>query len=142
MSEGKAPIPQGKYQPATRYGDVVYTSGMTPRKDGVLIFKGKVQTCEPLDKYKEAVELATANALNAVKSILTGKETICRILSLTVFIAADHDFETHSKLADYASEYLYQVLGEAGIGSRAAIGVFSLPGQAPVEIQITAAVTD
>lgn len=30
----KNPIPQGRYKPAVRYGNFVYTAGMTPRKDG------------------------------------------------------------------------------------------------------------
>ena len=38
MIEKKAnPIPQGKYVPATRFGDLIVTAGMTPRKNGQLI---------------------------------------------------------------------------------------------------------
>ena len=134
------PIPQGKYSPAVRHGDIVYTSGMTPRKNGVLILAEKVKTIEPIDRYKEALEQAAENVLNAVISVLTEKEQIVQLLNMTVFIAAEDDFTAHSKLADYASEYLYSKLGSIAIGSRAAIGVCSLPGGAPVEIQITALV--
>lgn len=45
-------------------------------------------------------------------------------------------FSSHAKLADFASEYLVEELGDAGIGARAAIGIASLPGDAPVEIQL------
>jgi len=45
-------------------------------------------------------------------------------------------------LADFAAEYLYEELGKYGIGSRAAIGVATLPGDASVEIQIVAAIAD
>ena len=45
----KNPIPQGKYKPAVRYGNLIYTAGMTPRKDGVLIYSGKVRADEPLE---------------------------------------------------------------------------------------------
>ena len=55
---------------------------------------------------------------------------------------AEETFEAHAKLADFASEYLLETMGNAGIGSRAAIGVASLPGNAPVEIQLVAAVTN
>ena len=50
-------------------------------------------------------------------------------------------FQAHSSVADYASEYLFERMGNAGIASRAAIGVASLPGNAPVEIQLIAAVS-
>ena len=39
MSEKKKdPIPQGKYVPAARGGNLVFTAGMTPRKDGALCY--------------------------------------------------------------------------------------------------------
>ena len=28
------PIPQGNYKPAVRYGNLIYTAGMTPRRTG------------------------------------------------------------------------------------------------------------
>lgn len=62
------------------------------------------------------------------------------MLLLNVYINAQDGFQAHSKLADFASDYLYERLGEAGIGGRAAIGVASLPGDAPVEIQLIAAI--
>ena len=38
------------------------------------------------------------------------------------------------------SEYLFKELGKIGIASRTSVGVISLPGNAPVEIQIIAAI--
>jgi len=135
------PIPQGKYVPATRFGNLIYTAGMTPRNNGVLIQSGKVVTAEPIGTYKEAVRQAVANALTAARNTLTKQERLEQILSLTVYINAEESFQAHANLANFASEYLYEELGEKGIGSRAAIGVASLPGNAPVEIQLIAAVS-
>lgn len=53
----------------------------------------------------------------------------------------DCNFTAHSTLADFASAFLFDELREPGIGTRAAVGAASLPGNAPVEIQIIAAVT-
>ena len=36
-TEKKNPIPQGKYVPATRSGNLIFTAGMTSRKNGVLL---------------------------------------------------------------------------------------------------------
>ena len=49
----KTPVPQGKYIPASRYGSLVYTSGMTSRSDGILMFNGKIRDSEPIATYKE-----------------------------------------------------------------------------------------
>lgn len=141
--EGKTnPIPQGKYLPASRFGKMIYTAGMTPRHQGVLIYGGKVTTEEPINAYKAAVEQAAANALTAVMNALTENEKLGQILALNVYVNAQETFEAHSSLADFASEYLFEKLGEVSIGSRAAIGVASLPGDAPVEIQLVAGVLE
>jgi enamine deaminase RidA (YjgF/YER057c/UK114 family) len=141
VSKDINPIPQGKYVSASRHGDIVYTSGMTPRQNGVLILTGKISSSESLDTYREAVRLAAANALAAARNLLTVQEHLAKVISLTVFIASDETFQAHSRLADFASEYLHQEIGDAGIGSRAAVGVASLPGNAPIEIQLIAAIS-
>ena len=38
----QTPIPQGKYRPALRNGNAIYTAGMTPRRNGVLVMTGQV----------------------------------------------------------------------------------------------------
>lgn len=136
----KNPIPQGKYVPATRHGDLVFTAGMTPRKDGVLQFAGKVKANEPLETYEQAVRIATGNALTSAQSMLAEGEKIIRILSFWVYINAEEGFVSHAKIADFSSDYLAEELGTAGSAARAAIGLGTLPGDAPVEVQLICAV--
>lgn len=136
----KNPIPQGKYKPAVRYGNLVYTAGMTPRKDGVLLLSGKIRADEPLETYAPAIVQAADNALTAARNCLREGEKIAQILSLTVYVNAESDYTTHARVGDVVSGYLFEQLGDAGIGPRAAIGVATLPGSAPVEVQIVAAV--
>lgn len=130
------PIPQGKYLPAVRHADVIYTSGMTPRKSGNLLYTGKISLSEPIESHKDAVRLATLNALTAAQACLNEGERISLILQLNVFLNAEEKFTAHTKIADYASEVLIEKLGANCIGSRAAIGVASLPSNAPVEITL------
>ena len=54
------------------------------------------------------------------------------------FTDSEPDFTKQPKIADFASEYFCEELGESGVGSRAAVGVAVLPGEAPVEIAIIA----
>lgn len=140
MANSAQPVPQGLYVPAVRHGNLVFTAGMTPRKNGALQFKGPVLAASDPTLQREAVELACRNALTAVQMQLAQDERIAAILSMTVYIAAEPGFTAHSKLADLASEFLRGELGERGIGSRAAVGVANLPGDATVEIQLVAAV--
>lgn len=134
------PIPQGKYLPAVRHADLIYTSGMTPRKAGTLLYSGKIKVIDPIESHKDAVRLATLNALTAAQACLNPGERIALILQLNVFLNAEEEFAAHAKIADYASDVLIENLGADCIGSRAAIGVASLPSNAPVEITLTAKV--
>lgn len=134
------PVPQGDYVPARRGAGIIVTAGMTPRVDGRLVAVGPVRKDAPLEDYREAVVLACSNALTAARGLLQTGEELGAILSMTVYVAAEDGFTAHSRLADFASAFLRQQLGDAGICSRAAVGVATLPGGAPVEIQIIAAV--
>lgn len=135
------PVPQGLYLPATRHGGLIFTAGMTPRQDGVLKFTGPVAADADPIEWKDAVILACRNALSAAQALLNEGEYISGVMSLTVYIAAEAGFVSHARLADFASEFLQSKLGPRGIGSRAAIGVATLPGNAPVEIQLIASAT-
>jgi len=132
------PVPQGKYLSAIRHADLIYTSGMTPRKSGNLIYSGKIKISDPIESHKGAVRLATLNALTASKSCLVQGERISLILQLNVFLNAEQGFTEHAKIADYASDLLIENLGNSCIGTRAAIGVASLPSNATVEITLIA----
>ena len=130
MAKEANPIPQGKYVPATRFGNLIFTAGMTPRNNGVLIKTGKVKASDDIADYKDAVVQAAKNTLTAAKNKL----------EITVYVNSEPDFTKQPKIADFASEYFCEELGESGVGSRAAVGVAVLPGEAPVEIAIIAGV--
>lgn len=134
------PVPQGRYHPAVRHGDLIYTSGFTPRSDGKLVHSGKVKAGVPAETYRDAVRMAAQNAIWAVQNCLQDGEKVLTILQLNVFLNAEPDFTNHAKMADYASDLLVETFGISCIGSRAAIGVATLPSDASVEITIVAAV--
>jgi enamine deaminase RidA (YjgF/YER057c/UK114 family) len=121
-----------------RYGDLIFTAGMTPRRDGVLLYQGPVTAGADPEQYRDALVLSCANAMAAARTQVLEGETLAKVLSMTVYIAAESNFVAHSKLADFASEFLEAELGENGICARAAVGVATLPGNAVVEVQIIA----
>ena len=134
------PVPQGDYRPAARHGDLIFSSGMTPRRGGVLVHKGRMRAADPVEAHQDAVVLATLNALTAAQGCLAEGERIAVVVQLTVFLNSEPEFSVHSKVADFASATLIAQLGPDCIGSRAAIGVASLPAEAPVEITMVASV--
>lgn len=134
------PIPQGCYVAAQRYGELVFTSGVTPRRNGELVFTGCIGSDLDVEQGRQAAELATAIALSAVADLAGGLRNIKGILHLTVYVRAATEFAGHSGVADGASNCLVQVLGSHCRPARTAVGVCSLPGGSPVEVAMVAVV--
>lgn len=138
MNRIDTPRPQGLYAPARRHADLIFVSGMTPRRDGVLLHAGAVAPDAPAESYRAAVELATGNALLAAEGQLAAGEHLAGVISLTVYVNAPAGYTRHSQIADMASHLIEVRCPGAALPSRAAIGVASLPGDAVVEIALVA----
>ena len=130
------PVPQGRYLPSIRHHDTIYTSGMTPRENGVLKYAGKIQKNGSFETYHKAVELAAKNALLSAQDTLREDEEISKILQLVLYLNTEDGFDKHSKIADFASNFLVEKLGDKSIGSRVAVGAKTLPSNAMVEISM------
>jgi enamine deaminase RidA (YjgF/YER057c/UK114 family) len=141
MDPSAAPPPQGLYVPAKRHGDLIFVSGMTPRRNGELLYVGEVSPDVPVETYRAAVELATENALRAASTQIGEGERLSSALSLTVYVNTPIGYLMHPQIADFASLLLGRYLGEGSLPTRAAIGVASLPGRAVVEVSLVVTVT-
>jgi enamine deaminase RidA (YjgF/YER057c/UK114 family) len=113
---------------------------MTPRRDGILTVTGRVGAQVDLDTARSAAALALGNALAAVGSVLP-IGTAYRCVEMTVYIACAPDFTDLSQVADGATGMLVERFGTDALPARSAVGVYALPGGAPVEIALTAEVT-
>ncbi|CAN5475432.1 RidA family protein [soil metagenome] len=135
-----APAPQGDYRPAVLHNGVVYTAGMTPRRDGALTVTGVVGRTVSIEEARAAAGLAADNALAAVFSVLPAGVGGVRCLRMIVYVACTSDFHELSKVADGASGAISRALGPHMLPARSAIGVLTLPAGAPVEVELVAAV--
>ncbi len=135
-----APAPCGDYVPAVVHDGLAVSAGMTPRAGGSLTVRGLVGRDVAPDQAREAAGLAALNALAAVAEAAGGTANVLRCLRMTVFVACADGFTDLSFVADGASEALRRHLGDGTLPARSAIGVRALPGGAPVEVELTAAV--
>ncbi|MDV7357427.1 RidA family protein [Rhodococcus oxybenzonivorans] len=140
-SVATAPQPQGRYIPAVVHDGIAYSAGMTPRCDGVLTVTGVVGRDLDIPRAREAARLAARNAIDAVAAAVGGTAAISRCLRMSVFVACAPDFRELSAVADGASDVLVECLGPDALPVRSAIGVYALPSGAPVEIELTVAVS-
>ena len=130
----------GQYSVARVHNDLVYTAGMTPRINGQLAVTGVVGDTLTVADAVEAAAIAVRRALDAASSCLGPDQGLAGILSLTVYISATPSFTDLSAVADGASAVIATEFPDAELPVRAAVGVASLPGGAPVEVQLTATI--
>lgn len=132
--------PLAAYTPAVRTGNLVYTSGQVPIVDGKLKAAGKVGAEISLEEGAELAGICALNALAAIKSQIGDLSKITRIVKVVVFVASTPDFTAQPAVGNGASELLRDVLGDLGVHARSAVGVTSLPLNAPVEVEVIAEV--
>ena len=135
-----APAPVGSYLSATQVGDLVWTSGQLPMRDGQLCCTGKVGGALSIAQAAEAARVAAVNALAQVAQVAGGLANVERIVRVVVFVNSAEGFTDQPKVANGASDLLAEVFGEAGRHVRCAVGVNELPLDAPVELELTARV--
>ncbi|MFF0489475.1 RidA family protein [Nocardia sp. NPDC004068] len=131
--------PAGAYIPALRSGALVYTSGQLPFVGGELTATGKVGAEVSLDQGREAAKYCALNALAAVGSVVDLDEVV-RIVKVVGFVASAPGFNDQPLVINGASELLGEVFGAAGVHARSAVGVFELPRNTPVEVELIAEV--
>ena len=138
----------GAYVPAVRTGTWVHTSGQLPFVDGTLPVIGVVGTGEgQVDPQLAAGLAATAalNALAAVGALLAAEDgttpaaaldRIVRVVKVVGFVASDPAFTGQPAVLNGASHLLHELLGDAGVHARSAVGVAALPLGSPVEVEL------
>ncbi len=134
--------PLAAYQPAARTGNLVFTAGQLPARDGAMLATGKLGDAVTEEQGYECARQCALNALAAIKAEIGELSQIKRVVKAVVFVSSTPDFTAQPKVANGASELLGEVFGEAGKHARSAVGVASLPLDVPVEVELVVELVD
>lgn len=132
-----APQPVGSYVPVVRTGNLLFTSGVLPMKDGELVCAGAVGSYTvTVEDGQEAARLCILNALSIVRAELGDLSRVARIVKLTGYVSSSPTFTAQPAVINGASDLLVRFFGENGRHARAAVGVAALPLNASVELDL------
>jgi enamine deaminase RidA (YjgF/YER057c/UK114 family) len=129
------PAPAAAYRPYVRHGDLVLTAGQLPMVDGALPKTGKLDAELTTDEGTALAKRAALNLLAIADQVADGDLERVTVLKLTVFVASVPGFSEQHLVANGASDLLGEVLGDAGVHARSAVGVPVLPLDSPVEVE-------
>lgn len=130
---------QFPYELLTIQEKTVFLAGQIPKKNGELVFAGIVGETVTATQAQAAARICAEQALAWLNHSAGGLENLDRFLRFTCYVAHQDGFDDISEVANGASNYLIETLGDKGRHARSVIGVKSLPRNAPVLIEFTAA---
>ena len=130
-----APAPAANYVPWAIVGDLVFVSGQISMKDGAFI-TGKLGADMSVEDGAAAAQTCAIGLLAQVKAACGGDlDRLVRVVKLTGFVNSTTDFGDQPKVVNGCSDFLVEVLGDAGRHTRSAVSAASLPFGVAVEIE-------
>jgi enamine deaminase RidA (YjgF/YER057c/UK114 family) len=133
-----APASQrGKLAPAVQTGNLVFTSGHTCDA------RGKVGRDLTVEEGYAAAKQAILRCLGAVKWKVGDLDRVTRVVKLLGLVNSAEGFGGQPAVIHGATDTLLEIFGEdMGWHARSALGIYDLPGNAAVEIEMIVEVAD
>ena len=139
ISLSQAEPPVAAFVPVVRAGNLLFVSGHIAKKDGKP-WVGKFGENLVTAQGTEAARGIAIELLATLHAALGDLNKIARIVKLLVLVNSTPKFNEQHLVANGASEFLLDVLGEKGAHARSAFGVAQIPLGACVEIELVAEV--
>lgn len=130
----------GNYVPLIRHNDEIYISGQIPRIGDTVVVTGRAGADTTLAQAQLAAKVCAMRALALLQRSEGSLDGIKRLLRMNLYVQCAQDFTQQSEVADAASEVLFFVLGDIGAHTRTSVGVYQLPKNATVELDLIAVV--
>jgi len=136
-----APTPGGNYVPAVRTGNLVFLSGVVPRRPDGNLFTGKVGKDLTIEEGYEAAKICALNLLANLKNEIGDLDKLVQVVKLLGMVNADLDFTQPPAVINGCSDLLVELFGDRGKHARSAVGMATLPAGVAVEIEMIAEVS-
>lgn len=130
-----APAPAANYVPFLRVADLVFISGQISQGPDGLI-KGRLGADMDVAAGAAAARRCGMSILAQARAACGGDlDRVVRVVKLTGFVNSTADFTDQPKVINGCSDFLVEVLGDAGRHSRSAVSAPALPLGVAVEIE-------
>ena len=132
----ETPRPVGNFVNVRYSGNYAYISGQGPLNDDGQLIVGRVGEDLNLDQAYDAARRVGISILSIIKNEI-GFDRVFKIVKILGLVNCTQDFYFQPKVINGCSDLLVEYLGEEkGIHARSALGVYALPNNIPVEIEV------
>ena len=136
------PTPVANYIASVQVGNILFVGGNTGTVNGKRKYTGKVGDAVTVEQAYEMAQFCALNHLAFIKVALGDLDRVDRIVKVTGYVNVAPGFKDMPKVINGESDLYVKLWGERGRHARAAIGVASLGGDAPVETEMIVQVKD
>lgn len=134
--------PTANYVRAVRSGNLIFLAGHGPDKPDGGQVNGKMGKDLSLEEGQEAARFTGISLLASLKEAVGDLNRVKKIVKVLGMVNAESDFTEHSQVINGFSDLMVEVFGENGRHARASVGMSSLPGNIPVEIEMIVEIED
>jgi len=133
------PVPQkpvANYVNAVRTGNLIFLAGKGPSKPDGSLITGKVGKDLTVQQGYEAARLTAINQLAVLKAELGSLNKVKRIVKVLGMVNCSEDFTDQPKVINGYSDLMVEIFGEKGKHARSAVGMYALPMNIAVEVEM------
>ena len=131
----KAADPVGSYVASKISGKLIFISGQISIDENGVLIKGKLGNELDVEAGYNAAKRCALSIVAQVKKICNDDlEKVKSCIKLTGYVNSTNDFTDQPKVINGASDLIASVFGDAGMHTRAAVSVNSLPLGVAVEV--------
>ncbi|MDH5398282.1 MAG: RidA family protein [Cyclobacteriaceae bacterium] len=138
LPEMSAPV--ANYVKYVKTGNLLFLSGHGACEEGK---PGKVGSDLTIEEGYEAARLTGLCMLSTLHHAVDGDwSRVKQIVKVLGMVNSSPDFYEQPKVVNGCSDLMVEVFGEKGKHARAAVGMASLPGNIPIEIEMIVELTE
>jgi enamine deaminase RidA (YjgF/YER057c/UK114 family) len=131
------------FKPYILTGNTLVVSGQLPFVKGNPAYKGRVPQEVSIEDARAAARICILNILSIVQHVTNNDfDKVEQVVRLGGFVATSEGFYDAPGIINAASELVLSVFDDKAGHARVAMGVASLPGGMPVEIEATITLKD
>lgn len=132
----------GSYVKVVRTGNLLFFAGHGPTRADNTHIQGKVGKDLTLEQGREAAKQTGIALLSTLKAEVGNLNKVKRIVKVLGMVNCTDTFYDQPKVINGFSDLMVAVFGEKGKHARSAVGMYMLPSNIAVEIEMVVEVED
>ncbi len=134
--------PVANYVNAVRVGNLLYLAGKGPKRADGTDITGKVGKDLTIQEGYDAARSTAIQHLAVIKAELGSLNKVKRVIKVLGMVNCESNFTDQPKVINGYSDTMVEIFGEKGKHARSAVGMYALPNNIAVEVEVIIEVED